>query len=66
MEHISPARRQALSAVKTTSIFRINLAFKEDWWHPHGLNGKKTTTDKDIRSIHYYDDDDILIHTEGK
>lgn len=64
-KHISAARKLALNAVKTTSIFRIKLAFKKYWWHPHGFSGKTTITDKDIRSIHY-ENDDIVIHAEGK
>merc|ERR1711957_909229 len=59
---ISPGRLAAIRASKPISLFKCFLDFKEPWWRKHGFLHGKSTTDTDVRQIHYYDENDLLIY----
>jgi len=59
---ISPTRVAAVKSSKPVPLFKCFLDFKSPWWQNHGFMHGKSTTDTDVRQIHYYDNEDLLIY----
>eukprot|EP01062_Namystynia_karyoxenos_P081336 TRINITY_DN891_c0_g1_i3.p1 TRINITY_DN891_c0_g1~~TRINITY_DN891_c0_g1_i3.p1 ORF type:complete len:1106 (+),score=305.85 TRINITY_DN891_c0_g1_i3:98-3319(+) len=64
---VSAERREAMgSAVRQVPLFKCFLQFDTPaWWRAMGLRCGKSTTDLDIRQLHYYDDEDLLVYCGG-
>lgn len=62
----SQAKRwQAMNAAAGLPLFKAFLPFDEPWWHELGLVAGKSTTDQQIRQVHYYDDRQLLVYCSG-
>eukprot|EP01065_Artemidia_motanka_P024380 TRINITY_DN2903_c0_g1_i2.p1 TRINITY_DN2903_c0_g1~~TRINITY_DN2903_c0_g1_i2.p1 ORF type:complete len:1065 (+),score=399.67 TRINITY_DN2903_c0_g1_i2:89-3196(+) len=63
---VSAARREAMaSAVQQVPLFKCFVQFGAPWWRELGLTCGKSTTDLDIRQLHYYDSEDLLVYCSG-
>eukprot|EP00164_Ancoracysta_twista_P009637 GFYU01014333.1.p1 GENE.GFYU01014333.1~~GFYU01014333.1.p1 ORF type:complete len:541 (-),score=166.83 GFYU01014333.1:46-1668(-) len=62
---LSDDRRAALESVKMMPLFKCFLEWDTPWWKERNFMCGKSTTDKDVRQIHYYDNEDILLYNSG-
>jgi len=64
---ISADRKLALTAVTILPLFKCFLEWDEEkiWWKKLGFACGKSTTDLDLRQVHYYDSVDLLIYNSG-
>ena len=68
---VSEERKGALrDAVFQVPLFKLFLEFgvpgkREPWWIKHGFTHGKSTSDLDVRQVHAYDNEDLLIYTSG-
>jgi len=64
---ISAERADAVRQAKPISLFKCFMDYGHPWWQKHGFMHGKTTSVSDVRQIHYYDDEDLLIYvTDGQ
>jgi len=56
----------AKDSVSCIPGFKAFLEWDEAWWLDAGFKTGKSTTDLDIRQLHYYDSEDIMIYNYGK
>lgn len=59
------------NAVKIIPLFKVFLEFEkpEDadmWWRESGFQQGKSSTDLEVRQVHYYDHEDILCYCSGR
>ncbi|GBG32005.1 L-amino-acid oxidase [Hondaea fermentalgiana] len=59
------------NAVKLIPLFKVFLEFdlpdsSDVWWREAGFKYGKSTTDLEVRQIHYYDREDLLCYASGK
>lgn len=59
---VSRNRAAAVQASKHIPLFKCFLDFPKPWWQAHGFVAGKSVTDTDVRQIHYYDDEDLLLY----
>merc|ERR1712166_255686 len=59
---VAPARVSAIQSCKPIPLFKCFMDFKVPWWQTHGFMHGKSTSDTDVRQIHYYDNEDLLIY----
>jgi len=59
---VAPARVSAIQSCKPIPLFKCFMDFKVPWWQKHGFMHGKSTSDTDVRQIHYYDNEDLLIY----
>jgi len=64
---VSPSRQLALKNVVMLPLFKCFLEWEEDkvWWKALGYACGKSTTDLDLRQVHYYDSVDLLVYNSG-
>jgi len=68
---ISKDRVSVLDAVKVFPLFKCFVEWervpgKKQWWKELGFLQGKSTTDLNIRQLHYYDNEDLLVYSSGE
>mmetsp|Transcript_9819 Transcript_9819/g.12752 ORF Transcript_9819/g.12752 Transcript_9819/m.12752 type:complete len:417 (+) Transcript_9819:3-1253(+) len=67
---VSQERNAVLDNVKIMPLFKCFMEWKREpgkkqWWKEKGFTEGKSTTDSDLRQLHYYDNEDLLIYNSG-
>lgn len=64
---ISSQRIYMINQIVPLPLMKVFLKWDDDklWWRKSGLNQGKSTTDLDLRMVHYYNDEDLLIYNSG-
>jgi len=56
----------ARNSVKSIPFFKCFLEWDHAWWEDINFKCGKSTTDMQIRQLHYYDTEDLLIYNSGE